>query len=166
MKIKEVYTLDKTEQYLVETIATLRHQNKIDTGWDGHKVVNKKSDLDLNICGFGGEFIFCRENNLFPDFTIGNTSKMLKTDNYDAVWRNKTIDIKVNRNYNNPFMIPQYAKTDCQLFALFSCIFPRYRFEGFCTNEMIFKEENLRQTRVMAYVLEKENLLSINDLSF
>jgi len=94
MKIKEVYTLDKTEQYLVETIATLRHQNKINTGWDGHKVVNKKSDLDLNICGFGGEFIFCRENNLFPDFTIGNTSKILKTDNYDAVWRNKTIDIK------------------------------------------------------------------------
>ena len=91
---------------------------------------------------------------------------MLKTDNYDAVWRNKTIDIKVNRNHNNPFMIPQYAKTDCELFALFSCIFPRYRFEGFCTNQMIFKEENLRQTRVMAYVLEKENLLSINDLSF
>ena len=30
---------------------------------------------------------------------------------------------------------------------------------GFATNEMIFREENLRQTRVMAYVLEHQELL-------
>lgn len=162
MKIGQIYTLNETEQQIVELIGNLRHSNKIKTGWDGFKVVNEKSDLDLNICGFGGEFIFCREKNLFPDFTIGNTSKVLKTDTYDAIWNGKTVDVKVNRNHKNPFMIPQYAKTDCELFALFSCIYPRYRFEGFATNEMIFKKENLRQTRVMAYVLNKENLIEVD----
>lgn len=162
MKIGKIYTLNKAEQQIVELIGNLRHSNKIKTGWDGFRVVNEKSDLNLNICGFGGEFIFCREKNLFPDFTIGNTSKVLKTDNYDAIWKGKTIDVKVNRNHKNPFMIPEYAKTDCELFALFSCIYPRYRFEGFATNEMIFKKENLRQTRVMAYVLDKENLIEVD----
>ena len=162
MKIGHIYTLNKAEQQIVELIGNLRHSNKIKTGWDGFRVVNEKSDLNLNICGFGGEFIFCREKNLFPDFTIGNTSKVLKTDNYDAIWKGKTIDVKVNRNHKNPFMIPEYAKTDCQLFALFSCIYPRYRFEGFATNEMVFKKENLRQTRVMAYVLDKENLIEVD----
>jgi hypothetical protein len=162
MKIGQIYTLNKAEQQIVELIGNLRHSNKIKTGWDGFRVVNEKSDLNLNICGFGGEFIFCREKNLFPDFTIGNTSKVLKTDNYDAIWKGKTIDVKVNRNHKNPFMIPEYAKTDCELFALFSCIYPRYRFEGFATNEMIFKKENLRQTRVMAYVLDKENLIEVD----
>ena len=44
-------------------------------------------------------------------------------------------------------------------FFLFSSKFPKYRFEGYATNEMIFKKENLRMTRVMAYVLDKIKLL-------
>jgi hypothetical protein len=61
-------------------------------------------------------------------------------------------------------MIPAYAKTDCNLFALFSCIYPRYRFEGFATNEMVFDKSKLRMTRVMAYVTEKTDLLEITQV--
>ena len=96
---------------------------------------------------------------MYPDFKIHNTSKVKGTDNYDAIYKGKTIDVKVNRNHENPLMIPEYAKTDCNLFALFSCIYPRYRFEGFATNKMVFDKSKLRMTRVKAYVTEKADLL-------
>lgn len=161
----DVFYLDFYEQKIVEFVANLRQKNKEQTGWDGFRTVNEKSDVDLNIVGFGAEFIFCREFNLYPDFKIYNTSKVKGTDQYDAVLNNKTVDIKVNRNPNNPLMIPEYAKSNCDLFVLFSCKYPKYRFEGFATNKMIFNKNNIRMTRVSAYVLEKIKLLSIKDLN-
>jgi len=166
MVINKLYTLDKYEQKIVELCANQRQNNKIKTGWDGHKTVNEKSDIDLNVVGFGGEFIFAREYNLFPDFKIHNTSKQLKTDQYDLSWMGKTVDVKVNRNKNNPFMIPLYAKTSCDIFVLFSCNYPKYVFEGFMLGSIIFNKKNIRMTRVEAYVLEKKNLLSYEQLIF
>tara|TARA_Y100000114_G_scaffold42249_1_gene37608 strand:+ start:65 stop:565 length:501 start_codon:yes stop_codon:yes gene_type:complete len=165
MKKGKIYTLDKTEQLIVELVASKRQKNKEVTGWNGYRTVADKNDVELNKSGFGAEFIFCREMNLCPDFKIHNTSKTLGTDHYDAIYKNKTIDVKVNRNHTNPLMIPQYAKSNCDLFALFSCKYPKYRFEGFATNKMIFQESNLRMTRVMAYVLEKSKLLDIKQLN-
>ena len=164
MKIGNVYVLDKKEQELVEFVANQRHDNKIKTGWDGTKTVNENSVVDLNIVGFGAEYIFCRELNLCPDFKIHNTSKQQGTDYYDAILKGKTVDVKVNRNYKHPLMIPAYAKTDCNLFALFSCIYPRFRFEGFATNEMVYKKTNIRMTRVESYVIEKADLLEITQV--
>ena len=164
MKIGNVYVLDKKEQELVEFVANQRHDNKIKTGWDGTKTVNENSVVDLNIVGFGAEYIFCRELNLCPDFKIHNTSKQQGTDYYDAILKGKTVDVKVNRNYKHPLMIPAYAKTDCNLFALFSCIYPRFRFEGFATNEMVYKKTNIRMTRVESYVIEKSDLLEITQV--
>lgn len=164
MKIGNVYVLDKKEQELVEFVASQRHNNKIKTGWDGTKTVNENSVVDLNIVGFGAEYIFCRELNLCPDFKIHNTSKQQGTDYYDAILKGKTVDVKVNRNYKHPLMIPAYAKTDCNLFALFSCIYPRFRFEGFATNEMVYKKSNIRMTRVESYVIEKADLLEITQV--
>ena len=75
MKKGQVFTLDKYEQQIVELSATQRHTNKVNTGWNGFKTVNETAGVDLDIVGFGAEFIFCREYNLYPDFKIHNTSK-------------------------------------------------------------------------------------------
>lgn len=164
MKKNKIYKLDHYEQQIVELAANQRHNNKIKTGWNGYKTVNEKSEVMLNIVGFGAEFIFCRELNLYPDFKIHNTSKQLGSDHFDAVFINNTVDVKVNRNHENPLMIPKYAKSDCDLFALFSCIYPRYRFEGFATNKMVFQDKNIKMTKVESYVVEKKLLLDIQDL--
>jgi hypothetical protein len=164
MRKNKIYKLDYYEQQIVELAAKQRHNNKIKTGWNGFKTVNEKSEEILNIVGFGAEFIFCRELNLYPDFKIHNTSKQLGSDHFDAVFINNTVDVKVNRNYENPLMIPKYAKSDCDLFALFSCIYPRYRFEGFATNKMVFQDKNIKMTKVESYVVEKKLLLDIQDL--
>jgi hypothetical protein len=163
--INKVYKLDKYEQAIVKLSAEQRHNNKIKTGWDGLKTVNKKSMIELNISGFGGEFIFCREKNLYPDFKIHNTSKKLKTDNYDATWLGQSVDVKVNRK-DHPLMIPEYANTDCKIFALFTCNYPSYTFEGYCLNSIIFQKKNLKMTRVKAYVIEKNLLLTEKEMLF
>ena len=46
MEINKIYTLDESEQKIVELCAMQRQYNKIKTGWDGHKTVNEKSSLD------------------------------------------------------------------------------------------------------------------------
>lgn len=165
MIIGNKYSLDKYEQSIVELSANQRHNNKVKTGWDGFKTVNKNSEVSLDVVGFGGEFIFCRENNLYPDFKIHNTSKVLKTDDYDATWLGHSVDIKVNRK-DHPLMIPEYAKSDCKIFALFTCNYPNYTFEGFTLNSLIFQKNNIRMTRVNAYVMEKNNLLSLDEMLF
>jgi hypothetical protein len=165
MIIGKIYKLDKWEQQIVQLSAEQRHNNKINTGWDGSKTVNPKSELDLNVTGFGGEFIFARENNLYPDFKIHNISKVLNTDNYDANWLKHSVDVKVNRK-NHPLMIPEYANTDCKIFALFTCNYPNYTFEGFTLNDIIFQDTNKKMTKVKSYVLEKNQLLSYKELIF
>jgi hypothetical protein len=165
MIIGKIYKLDKWEQQIVQLSAEQRHNNKINTGWDGSKTVNPKSELDLNVTGFGGEFIFARENNLYPDFKIHNISKVLNTDNYDANWLGHSVDVKVNRK-NHPLMIPEYANTDCKIFALFTCNYPNYTFEGFTLNDIIFQDTNKKMTKVKSYVLEKNQLLSYKELIF
>ena len=154
----KVYKLKSEEQKVVELVAYLRQSNKEDTGWNGKGTVSKNNPFEQNRNGFGAEFLFCRENNLYPDFSIGNTSKFKGTDNYDALLNGKTIDVK-SANKNHPLMIPEYLKSNVDYFAYFLCKYPEYKFMGFASNDMVFKEENLRQTRVMAYVLEQEKLL-------
>ena len=158
------YKLDHVETHLVNFIGTARHQNKIKSGWNGKGTVNENSNVDLNRTGFGGEFILCRELNLMPDFSIGNTSKKQGTDIYDCVYKGKTIDVKVNRKDHHPLMVPEYSKSSVDLFALFSCRYPYYTFEGFATNEQVFQDRNLRMTRVMSYVVDKVDLLNLDDL--
>ena len=153
----KIYKLKNAEQKVVELIAYLRQANKEDTGWNGKGSVIKNT-IEQNRNGFGAEFLFCREYNLHPDFSIGNTSKFKGTDNFDAVLDGKTIDVK-SSNKNYPLMIPEYCKSNVDYFAYFLCKYPEYKFVGFATNDMIFKKENLRQTRVMAYVLEQDKLL-------
>ena len=154
----KIYKLTNEEQKIVELVAFLRQENKDRTGWNGKGTVSTNDPFEQNRNGFGAEFLFCREYNLHPDFSISNTSKIKGTDNYDAILNEKTIDVK-SSNKNHPLMIPQYLKSNVDYFAYFLCKYPEYKFMGFTSNEMIFKEENLRQTRVMAYVLEQKELL-------
>lgn len=159
----KVFILSEVEQKIVEFIGKSRHSQNCKVG-RGKGTINNDNVADLDIIGFGAEFIFCRELNLFPDFKIDIFSKKDGTDFYDAYVWGKSVDVKVNRNPNNPLMVPERLKSECQLFALFSAKYPKYRFEGFATNQMLFQKSNLRMTRIMAYVLDKENLLDINDL--
>tara|TARA_R110002126_G_scaffold169154_4_gene317701 strand:+ start:3987 stop:4502 length:516 start_codon:yes stop_codon:yes gene_type:complete len=166
LQINEIYTLDIHEQKIVELVAEMRQSNKEKTGWDGSGRVAEFGGVNLNVFGFGAEYIFCREKNTFPDFEIKNTSKRQKTDDYDCNWLSMSVDVKTSQK-QFPLMVPKFNKCDVDLFAFFVCEkYPNYQFKGYATNEMLFQDSNLRQTRVMAYCLDQNKLVNEDELLF
>ena len=119
LEINQTYWLDLHECELVRFVANQRQSNKEATGLDGKGTVNERSSVDLNSAGFGAEYLFCKQMNLMPDFSVGNTSKIKGTDLYDAQWNGMSVDVKVSRKHNNPMMIPTYSKCDVKIFAFF-----------------------------------------------
>jgi hypothetical protein len=166
LEINQTYWLDLHECELVRFVANQRQSNKEATGLDGKGTVNERSSVDLNSAGFGAEYLFCKQMNLMPDFSVGNTSKIKGTDLYDAQWNGMTVDVKVSRKHNNPMMIPTYSKCDVKIFAFFVGDLPTYTFKGFATNAMVFDDRNIRMTRVESYVLKTTKMLSLEELNF
>ena len=164
MELEVKYTLNEIEQKIVQFIATQRQINKENTGWNGiGTAATDDKHLERNIIGFGAEFIFCREQNLFPDFTIGNFSKIQGTDAYDAKWGGYTIDVKAT-DKQHPLMTPTYSKSDAEVFAFFWCDYPTFIFKGYTTNKMLFDQKNIKKFKVESYVLENHLLLSEQNL--
>ena len=172
MKIGDVFTLTEIDIQIVELVAYKRQKNKEDTGKNGlGTAALDTKHLERNIIGFGAEQTFCKSYNLFPDFWIGNTSKSKGTDPCDAILHKKTIDVKTSTK-DYPLMTPHYSISNCDIFALFYCIYPKYRFEGFATNDMLFNKQNLKKKYSESYILKdsyvlpKQYLLEYNELRF
>jgi len=166
MNIGDKYFLEPLEQQIVELTALARQDNKELTGVNGKgTVANDDKHLYRNIIGFGAEFIFCKQMNIHPDFSIGNTSKIQGTDNYDATWNGITIDVKTSEK-DLPLMTPEYSRSNVDGFAFFHCNYPMYIFKGFATNQQLFNKENLKDVKVKSYVLELKNLLSLDGFLF
>lgn len=166
MQKDKFYFLDEWECDLIRFHAKQRQINKERSGIDGLGTVNEKSGLELNYAGFAAEYIFCREMNLFPDFSVNNDSKIKGTDKYDATWNGWSVDVKCSRNIRNPMMIPKYSKCDVQLFAFFQGDDDRFQFRGFATNGMVFNERKLKHTRVLSYVLHPFDMLTMDEIIF
>ena len=64
-------TLDNHEQEIVRGIALARHNNNIERGSRDFKMGNE-DDLLINLEGTGGEFAFCKLQNIYPDMTINH----------------------------------------------------------------------------------------------
>ena len=168
----DIFTLSEIDIQIVELVAHRRQKNKEDTCKNGlgTAAIDNKH-LERNIIGFGAEYLFCKSYNLFPDFSIGNTSKLKGTDPCDAILGTKTIDVKTSTK-DYPLMTPHYSISNCNIFALFYCIYPKYRFEGFATNNMLFNKQNLKKKYSESYILKdsyvlpKKYLLEYNQLGF
>jgi len=166
MQKDKFYFLDEWECDLIRFHAKQRQINKERSGIDGLGTVNEKSGLELNYAGFAAEYIFCREMNLFPDFSVNNDSKKKGTDKYDATWNGWSVDVKCSRNIRNPMMIPEYSKCDVDIFAFFQGDENRFEFKGFATNGMVFDERKLKFTRVLSYVVHSYDMLTMDEIIF
>ena len=169
MLIGDVIKLTTVEERIVKFIAIKRQENKEITGIDGKGKASNNSGLENNILGFTGEFIFCKQFNLYPDFSIGNTFKLQGTDKGDAVINGLSVDVKTSL-YNNYLMTPEYSKSKFDLFAKFYYNNSNLTFQGFATNKMLFNIENLQKANeknyltVNSYVLETSKLLNFKDI--
>lgn len=166
MIVNNIYKLEPLEQKIVEMVAKARQKNKELTGVNGKgTAANDNKHLYRNIIGFGAEFIFCKHYNIHCDYSIGNTSKIQGTDNYDATWKGITIDVKTTEK-DIPLMTPEYSKSLVDGFAFYHCNYPEFIFKGFATNNQLFQKQNIRNVKVKSYVLDLENLLSEKEFLF
>ena len=166
----DILILSDVEKDIINLIASKRQSNKVKSNLDGKGQVNNKKGIYNNKLGFAGEFLFCKHFNLFPDFTICNTSKILKTDNGDALLFNKTVDVKTSCN-EQYLMTPKYSKSNIELYAKFYLDKKNaeFIFQGFATNKMLFNIKNLKTKfekylTVDSYVLNTNQLLNYNQL--
>lgn len=165
MEINKNYYLNKTEQDIVKIISQMRQDNKVKTGWNGHGCLTENG-FKRNLIGFGAEFIFAREQNLFLDIEIKNTSKKKKTDNFDCNFKGMSVDVKAATR-DRELMIQKTNVSSVDCFAFFICEkFPKYKFKGYATNHMIFQKSNIKKTKVLSYCIDQNNLLSDEQLIF
>jgi hypothetical protein len=134
MNINDYFILSDIEKDIINLIAEKRQLNKEKSNLDGKGQANNKKGIRNNKLGFAGEFLFCKGFNLFPDFTINNTSKIKETDNGDAILKGFTVDVKTSQNQ-----------------MLFN------------KNNFIFKK-NVNYLTVDSYVLETNKLLNFNQI--
>ena len=76
MNINDYFILSNIEKDIINLVANERQLNKEKSNLDGKGQANNKKGIRNNKLGFAGEFLFCKGFNLFPDFTINNTSKI------------------------------------------------------------------------------------------
>tara|TARA_Y100000114_G_scaffold11743_1_gene9446 strand:+ start:3646 stop:4164 length:519 start_codon:yes stop_codon:yes gene_type:complete len=167
MIINKTYHLADYELDLISFVANQRQKNKIKTGYDGLKTLapGHKSRLELNKMGFGAEYIFCKEMNLMPDFTIHNKRKSNNSDDFDAFWNGFSIDVKASGT-KYPLRIRKDLKSNCQIFAYFKTFskeFRSYKFIGFATNQMLFDSKNLKGD---SYHFNNHQFISLKELKY
>jgi hypothetical protein len=170
MNINDYFILSDIEKDIINLIAEKRQLNKEKSNLDGKGQANNKKGIRNNKLGFAGEFLFCKGFNLFPDFTINNTSKIKETDNGDAILKGFTVDVKTSQN-EKYLMTPSYSKSNIDLFAKFYMDKKgKFTFQGFATNQMLFNKnnfifkKNVNYLTVDSYVLETNKLLNFNQI--
>ena len=131
-------TLDTYERRIVTEIAMERQKINIDRGSRDFKMGNG-DDLLINIEGTGGEFAFCKLQNIYPDMTIDHPISFdcyIKGHGYVDVKTTKKLDGMLLVGVWKSRAIPDY-------YALMVGEFPTYEFKGFFPGGDVFHRENL-----------------------
>jgi hypothetical protein len=131
-------TLDSYERKIVTEIAMDRQKNNIDRGSRSFKM-GGGDDLLINIEGTGGEFAFCKIQNIYPDMTIDHP---IPFDCY--IKGHGYIDVKTTKKTNGMLLVGTWKyRSVPSYYALMVGEFPTYEFKGFFPGEEVFKPENL-----------------------
>jgi len=131
-------TLDNHEQEIVRGIALARHNNNIERGSRDFKMGNG-DDLLINLEGTGGEFAFCKLQNIYPDMTINHP---IPFDCYHRTWG--FIDVKSTKKTNGMLLVGVWkSRSIPNHYALMVGEFPTYEFKGFFPGEEVFNDENI-----------------------
>ncbi len=131
-------TLDNYEQEIVRGIALARHKNNVDRGSRDFKM-GGGDDLLINIEGTGGEFAFCKLQNIYPDMTINHP---IPFDCY--IKGHGYVDIKSTTYTKGRLIVGVWkSRSIPDYYALMVGQFPTYEFKGFYGGDDMFKPENL-----------------------
>lgn len=136
-------TLTQCEQRICEYVAKLRvaSDRKANTF---NCNTSERSDLELDLQGFGSELAFCKLFNVFPDFTLEPRSAVKGQDNGDCVLDGLRIDVKTTYKAKDTYYIKARKRGCADVFALMEGIYPSFRLIGLVRHDTVFFEANKR----------------------
>ena len=96
-------------------------------------------DLAINTEGTGGEFAFCKLQNIYPDMYIDHPIP------YDCyINGHGYIDVKTTKMSSGMLLIGLWKyRSIPDYYALMTGEFPTYEFRGFYPGAEVFKKENI-----------------------
>ena len=148
--------LTREEIAFIYDIAEKRQKNKEQGGIEDKKYDSNYSSFDMNLYGAAGEFAFCKwEGSKFDD-EIHN--KRGGWDTIDHLGRR--VDVKHSRT--DYLLAPNHKKLGaCDIYVLVKGDFPMFRIVGWCEEEELLCEENLKdlfKKGKLGYCLYVDNL--------
>lgn len=140
--IGTVVKLDAIEQVIVQALAKKRYSNNRSAGVRNSKIGNQSNEF-TDLEGMAGEFAFCKLFNIYPDFSISTRSSSQGEDRGDTKVNGEKVDVKTTKYATGKLLAVTWKKTDVDLFALMTGVFPKYVFRGFMKSEELIKETRL-----------------------
>ena len=132
--------LNEIEQTLSKLIAEKRYHTNRKGGVTNNRI-GKQSDHLTDLTGIGAEIAFCKLHNLYPDYSLfprkGGADCIDKSGN--------KIDVKTTTYHNGHLIaVGTASKGNVKFYALMVGDFPTYTYKGWCTENELLKNENLK----------------------
>jgi hypothetical protein len=146
--------LNPAEQKLAKYLAQARYEANRNANITDAKI-GPQSNKETDLGGTGGEIAFCKIHNVYPDLSIGRRPP------YDAILpTGHTVDVKTTSYESGCLAVRIKAKDDpADLYALMIGTFPEYRFVGWISKELLFRDENIGDLgHGPTYVIKQEGL--------
>lgn len=146
--------LTEAEQLIAKFIAKSRTDaNKKPDGTNGNCFGRDPYELDLD--GFGAEMAFCKDRNLYPDFSIGR-----RKGSADCVsHKGNKIDVKHTSNPQGDLLVKTTKdRGEVAIYVLMTGTFPLFKIIGYVTEDEVFNAPKIKGKYCENYILHQEQL--------
>jgi hypothetical protein len=141
-KIGTVIELNTVEKAICKQLAKMRYENARNSGVKNSKI-GSQSDEFTDLEGISGEFAFCKLFNIYPDLSIAVRSAFQGNDDGDGTLHEKKVDVKTTKYETGKLLAAPWKKTNVDIFALMTGVFPKYTFRGFMKSEELLQSSRL-----------------------
>lgn len=153
--------LDAGEMAVASVLAALRStMSRLIKTYD-RRLDTEKSGYEIDLIGIIAEIAFAKKFNVYPDLSISPRSH-----SHDAIFRDKTIDVKGTDLPNGRFLVTlKKEEKPCDVYVLAIVDCDRVSFPGYITKEHLFMEENKRDLgKGMGFVIDQNKLMPFRNV--
>ena len=145
-------SLTEIEISIAKIAGKMLHEYSIQNGYSTVKKRDDRSQLELQIEGFGYELAVAKALNVYPDFS-SEYSKI------DLCWKGRTINVKGTKYSSGRLLVPDFQGKTADWYILVTGQLPEYQIRGVAHADDIFKQENIGDLgRGKAYMLNQNQL--------
>lgn len=157
---RPVVTLRLDEQRLVEFMALWRQLEDDNAGIHDGRCDKNKTSRRVHAEGFGGEYAFCKYNNICADFTTTP-----RKGGYDCLLHDRRFDVKAVAPGRNLVVSASKDYGECDYYALVICEYPkRYTIAGVAAKKDLLVPRRINHNLPKpAYFMHQGELIPLCD---